>query len=93
MMEIFSMDIIRMFKRLYYKLKNSDPVRSCPVYKNESCAFVDSPYCDVKSCNVLKSYMDEKWIGCAACLFQNVCSSKNFGLGCCEGVNDFKNKV
>lgn len=87
------MGITRFFKRLYYKLRNSDPVRSCPVYKNDVCAFVDSPYCDVKNCKSLKSYMGDKWVGCASCLFQDACSSKNFGLGCSEGVKEFKKKI
>ena len=93
MMEIFSMGIIRFFKRFFYKVKNSDPVRNCPVYKNEWCALVDSPYCDVKNCNVLKTYMGDKWIGCAACLFQDACSSNNFGLGCSEGVKELENNI
>ena len=36
--------------------------------------------------------MGDKWVGCASCLFQDACSSKNFGLGCSEGVKDFKKK-
>ena len=93
MKEIFSMSIGRLLKRFYYKLKNSDPAISCPVYKNEGCAIFEDPMCNVKDCSILKEYMDEKWIGCTSCLFLNTCGSKNFGLGCSEGIKDPLSKI
>ena len=80
------MELIRLLKRFYYRLKNSDPVRSCPVYKQEGCSHVDGLCCDVRNCAILKKHMDKEWVGCASCLFIDTCSSKDFGLGCNNGI-------
>ena len=79
------MNIKDILKRWFYALKNGDPVRSCPVFQNRYCGVVDDPYCKMSDCRILDEYMGEKWVGCARCIYQESCCSKNFGLGCIEG--------
>jgi len=91
-MENFNMNIKDKIKRLYYRLKNSDPVNSCPAYKKDGCAFVDDPYCKPSDCIILCEVMGDKWVGCVNCAYQDECSSKDFGLGCFEG-EEFKEET
>lgn len=79
------MNIKDKIKRLFYRVKNSDPVYNCPVYLNDGCALVDSPYCEISNCRILGKWKGDKWVGCAICAYQDACSSNNFGLGCCDG--------
>ena len=37
-----------------------DPVAHCPVFKNIGCAHVDGMICDMKTCNILRSYKEQK---------------------------------
>ena len=34
-----------------------DPVKGCPVYKNEGCSHVDGYLCDYPDCHIMKAYM------------------------------------
>ena len=34
-----------------------DPVKGCPVYKNEGCSHVDGYLCDYPDCDIMKKYM------------------------------------
>lgn len=92
MMVIFSMKLIRLFKRLYYRLINSDPVKNCPVYKDEGCAFVDCPYCNISNCLFIDKLKGDKWVGCAICAYQDACSNSNFGIGCYNGEKEKEEK-
>lgn len=80
------MNIIKRIKRFWYRLRNSDPVRNCPVYKNEGCAFADSPYCVSYDCHSLQKYLGHKWTRCGNCKFSDECCSKNYGFGCYNGI-------
>lgn len=40
----------------------TDPVKHCPVYKNEGCSHVDGYLCDYPSCSIVKEYMKEELI-------------------------------
>ena len=79
------MGIKKKLKRLFYRVWNSDPVRSCPVFQNKGCLMIDDPYCNVSDCRIIDKCMGEKWVGCAICAYQDACCSKHFGLGCCDG--------
>ena len=37
---------------------DSDPVKKCPVYKNEGCSYVDGPFCNMENCVALKNYKE-----------------------------------
>jgi hypothetical protein len=75
----------RSLKRFWYCLLNSDPVRHCPVYKEQGCAHVDGLLCNFPDCPVFRGFMDRRWVGCAECSFLDVCCSKNYGFGCHDG--------
>lgn len=75
----------RSLKRFWYCLLNSDPVRHCPVYKEQGCTHVDGLLCNFPDCPVFRGFMDSRWVGCAECSFLDVCCSKNYGFGCHEG--------
>lgn len=75
----------RSLKRFWYCLLNSDPVRHCPVYREQGCAHVDGLLCNFPDCPVFRGFMDRRWVGCAECSFLDVCCSKNYGFGCCDG--------
>lgn len=79
------MNILNKLKRLYYKLGNSDPFYNCEYRKVNGCAIVDSPYCSYPNCHTLKNYLGDNWVCCVECRFQDLCSSKQFGLGCYNG--------
>lgn len=34
-----------------------DPVKGCPVHKNEGCSHVDGYLCDYPNCDIMKAYM------------------------------------
>ena len=79
--------LLRSLKRFWYCLLNSDPVRHCPVYREQGCAHVDGLLCNFPDCPVFRGIMDRRWVGCAGCSFLDVCCSKNYGFGCCDGEN------
>ena len=64
------MNIIKRIRRIWRKLRNSDPVYNCPVYKNEGCAYVDGPFC-VPDCKIVYNYLDRKWVCCLMCKFND----------------------
>ena len=79
------MNIIQKIKRLYYKFRNDDPVHKCPVYLKEGCSHVDGILCNYPNCSMVHNALGDKWISCVECEHQDLCCSKNFGLGCYEG--------
>ena len=82
--------MINKLKRLYFKIKNSDPVIKCDYYKEVGCSFVDGFGCDIKTCStnrIYKESKDKNFVSCINCAFQDECCSKQFGLGCSKGQN------
>ena len=79
------MSFKKKLKRWYYRFRNNDPVRKCPVYLNEGCSHVDGPACPFPNCPVVSEYLGERFISCAECGYQDSCSSGQFGLGCYKG--------
>ena len=80
------MNLLNKLKRFYYKFKNSDPVKNCPVYLDKGCSHVDGPICPFpKECNLVKDHLDSKWTSCCECNFIDNCCSNQFGFGCHRG--------
>lgn len=79
------MNIVRRIKRFWYKLRNSDPVRNCPVYQKEGCVHVDGLLCMFPNCKLVHQHLGHEWVSCVACEFNDACCSKNYGYGCYEG--------
>lgn len=52
-----AMNIIKRIKRILYRFCTKDPVFNCPIYKNEGCALVDSPYCTFPDCTIVHKYL------------------------------------
>jgi hypothetical protein len=82
------MNIFKSIKRLFFKLKNNDPIHNCPTYLKEGCSFVDGPFCTHPNCSIERTEFGEDWVSCVECSYQEYCSSKNYGLGCYEGIKD-----
>lgn len=80
------MNIIKRIRRIWRKLRNSDPVYNCPVYKNEGCAHVDGPFCIPSDCKIVYNYLDRKQVGCLMYKFNDECCSKYYGFDCCDGI-------
>lgn len=78
-------NMIKFIKKIYYRIKNSDPVLKCPVYKNEGCSYVDGLYCDFPNCSILHKYMGDEWISCFECIYKQDCAHRGYGLGCYNG--------
>lgn len=76
---------IKFIKRIYYRIKNLDPVLKCPVYKKEGCSHVDGPYCDFPDCPILHEYMGDKWVFCIECVDEPDCIHGGYGFGCYNG--------
>ena len=79
------MNLKKKLKRWYYRFRNSDPVKNCPVYLSEGCSLVDGPFCPFPNCPVVSEYLGESFISCVECAYQDYCSSEQFGLGCYKG--------
>ena len=79
------MNLKKMLKRWYYRFRNSDPVKNCPVYLSEGCSHVDGLICPFPNCPVVSEYLGESFISCTGCAYQDSCSSEQFGLGCYKG--------
>jgi hypothetical protein len=80
--------ITNRFKRWYWRWRNSDPIKNCPVYKNEGCSHVDGILCNFPNCSTYHEYMDHKWIFCLDCKLFHIdnCGNANkYGLGCYDG--------
>ena len=50
-------------KKIFKKIANAfkmqslkDPIKHCPLYKSEGCAFVDNHLCDYPNCSILDRY-------------------------------------
>ena len=87
------MNIFKKIKRLYYRFRNSDPVKNCPVYHEQGCSHVDGMLCDFPDCRIYHEYMGHEWVGCASCEYNDSCGSHNYGLGCYEGKKINEEKV
>lgn len=79
------MNIFKKIKRLYYRLRNSDPVKNCPVYREQGCSHVDGLLCFFPDCDIVHEYMGHEWIGCGGCTLNEQCCRKQYGLGCYDG--------
>ena len=82
------MRIINRLKRWYWRWRNSDPIKNCPVYKNEGCSHVDGLLCDFPTCDIYHDYMGKNWLFCPDCeLFHtdNCGNANKYGLGCYDG--------
>lgn len=79
------MRILKKIKRLWYRWRNSDPVKRCDVYLTEGCSHVDGMLCNFPDCDIYHKYMKHEWVSCGNCKYQEPCMSKNFGLGCYDG--------
>lgn len=86
------MGILNKIKRIWYLWRNGDPVRKCPVFREEGCSHVDGMLCNFPECNTYHEYMGHEWCSCGVCTFFQECCSKQFGLGCYKGKNIYKNK-
>jgi hypothetical protein len=40
-----------------------DPVKLCEVYKCEGCSHVDGYLCDMRTCDILEKFLQEKNLG------------------------------
>lgn len=81
------MNIIKRIKRFWYRLRNSNPVRNCPVFKDRKfCVFVFSPRCKSYDCPTLQKYFGYKWTRCGNCKLSDECCNKNYGFGCYNGI-------
>lgn len=76
---------IKFIKRIYYRIKNLDPILKCPVYKKEGCSHVDGPYCDFPDCSILHEHMGDKWVFCLECIDEPDCIHGGYGFGCYNG--------
>ena len=79
------MKMLKTIKRLWYRWRNSDPVKNCPVYQNEGCSHVDGMLCDFPDCHIYHEYMGHNFCACSSCLLNSNCSGRNYGLGCYDG--------
>lgn len=41
-------------------MRTDDPVKQCPVYKDEGCTHVDGYLCDYPKCSIVEQYLDER---------------------------------
>lgn len=87
------MNIIKRIKRIWYRFKNHDAIYSCPIYKSQGCAHVDSPICILRDCDIINKHMDFTWVSCISCQFNDECGSKHYGLGCHNGIRVKYEKV
>ena len=86
------MNLKTRLKRWYYRFRNSDPVKKCPVYLNEGCSHVDGPACFFPDCKCMDTHLGRRFVGCVCCAYQDSCSSKQFGFGCQDGRNIYDNE-
>mgnify|MGYP003290981244 CR=1 FL=1 len=55
---------MKIFKRLIYIYKsfinhfNNDPI-NCELYRKNGCVYIDGPYCNYPSCELLKQYKNK----------------------------------
>lgn len=87
--------IINRLKRWYWRWRNSDPIRKCPVYKNEGCSHVDGLLCNFPNCSTYHEYMGNKWLFCPDCQFfheDNCGNAGKYGLGCYNGSKKYDNE-
>lgn len=80
--------LINKIKKFYYRIINRDPVKKCTFHKDFGCSHVDGLLCNFPSCDIYREYRereDSDFVSCVACVFQQECCSKQFGLGCNKG--------
>ncbi len=80
--------LIGRIKSAYYRWRNSDTVKHCPVYKNKGCSHVYGMLCKFPDCNTYHEYMGHTFCICANCLLNSNCMSRNYGLGCYDGRHE-----
>ena len=77
--------MLNKLKRIYYIIKNSDPLHNCEYCKENWCNMVDGPYCDFPYCNIRLKHLGKEFVFCPDCNFFDDCCSPKFGLGCYIG--------
>lgn len=87
------MGIFKRLKRIYYKLKNSDPLHNCEYCNDNWCNMVDGPFCTFPNCSIRFDYLGKEFVFCPKCVEFDDCISGKFGLGCYLGkkCNECKN--
>ena len=84
------MKFAKYIKRLFYRWRNSDPAKHCPVYTEQGCAHVDGMLCNFPDCTTYHKYMGHHFVACVGCIKNSFCVSRNYGLGCYDGkLEDF----
>lgn len=86
------MKLFNKLKRIYYKIKNSDPLHNCEYHKQHCCVLVDGPYCTFPDCSIRFDYIGKDFVYCPNCVYFDDCCSLRFGLGCFKGKNYDKEK-
>ena len=79
------MKLINKLKRIYYKIKNNDPLFNCEYHQQHFCVHVDGPLCDFQNCNIRFNHIGEDFVYCQNCVYFDECCSTKFGLGCFNG--------
>ena len=79
------MKLFNKLKRIYYRIKNSDPLHNCEYCKDKWCNMVDGPYCTFPDCTIRFDHIGKEFVFCPDCKFFDDCCSGKFGLGCHKG--------
>lgn len=79
------MKLFNKLKRIYYRIKNHDPLFNCEYHKKHWCVFVDGPYCHFPDCDIRFDYIGKEFVYCPNCAYFDDCCSPKFGLGCFKG--------
>ena len=79
------MGIFNKLKRIYYRIKNSDPLHNCEYCKDNWCNMVDGPFCTFPNCTIRFDYIGKEFVFCPDCVEFDDCLSGKFGLGCYNG--------
>ena len=76
------LSVVGRLKKAYYRWRNSDPVKKCPVYQKQGCSHVDGMLCKFPDCSTYRKYMGHHFVSCVNCVMNSSCCSRNYGLGC-----------
>ena len=79
------LSVVGRLKKAYYRWRNSDPVKKCPVYQKQGCSHVDGMLCKFPDCSTYRKYMGHYFVSCVNCVMNSSCCSRNYGLGCYDG--------
>lgn len=90
--------IINKLKRWYWRWRNSDPIKNCPVYKNKGCSHVDGLLCNFPNCSTYHEYIEQMlsddWEGDEEIFVPEDECSKPFNtpkiLGCIDNLNEIE---